>query len=456
MKKRRMLLSLAIFVIITTSVVIQGFATENKLYDNVIVKTDEYNNITLSWEKTNSIKTKSSDKSYINLYEVLKEVEVNNETYIYDYNESNNRISKKIDNETIVKYEYDDNRLIKEISDNYTLEYFYNEIYELSGFIYNDSRYYYVKDKNNIIGINDSKGNTIYEYSYDENNKVYNDIELKTIESINDYIGSINKFRYNSHYYDEETGYYYNGLFYYDIVNGRLSVREKDNIIPDLDDIINKYVYNTKSWQDTELIVSNWHDDLMNAPDYGIDLSNTGNIPWYSGLENIEVVSRVLYGENTGNYYDQTCIMWVFYNRYNNSNYPNTYYEVVTQTNQFSGINTGSAKYPSYISGFSNATYLACLISTTNNQSEISTIDYRPAWMTSNYIFFRGLNAIYADNRLRDYNGQLQLLNGTTWINIDNAYIITTTGTSYLIDEVSDGTPFSSTYTHNLFYDDQP
>lgn len=93
MKKRRMLLSVAIFVIITTSVVIQGFATENKLNNNVIVKTDEYNNITLSWEKTNSIKTKSSDKSYINLYEVLKEVEVNNETYIYDYNESNNRIS---------------------------------------------------------------------------------------------------------------------------------------------------------------------------------------------------------------------------------------------------------------------------------------------------------------------------------------------------------------------------
>lgn len=453
MIKRRMILLVAIFVIITTSIVIQGFATENELNNNVIVKTDEYNNITLSWEKTNSLKTKSYDKSYINLYEVLKEVEVNNETYVYDYNESNNRISKKIDNEIIVRYEYYENRLIKEISDNYTLEYFYNEIYELSGFIYNDSKYYYVKDINsNILGINDSKGNTIYEYSYDGNNRVYNDIELKTTESINDYIGSINKFRYNSHYYDEETGYYYNGLFYYDSINGRLSVREKDNKVPDLDDIVNKYANGIKNWQDTELIVANWHDELMNDPDYGEDLLNTGNNPWYSELDDIEVVSRVLYGENTANYYDQTCIMWVFYNRFNNSSYLNTYYEVVTQENQFSGINTGSAKYPSYISGFSNATYLACLIHTTNNQSEISTIAYRPAWMTSNYIFFRGLNAIYADNRLRDYYGQLQLLNGTTWINIYDAYIITTTGTSYLIDEVSDGLPYCNTFTYNLFY----
>ncbi|MDD2262360.1 MAG: cell wall hydrolase [Clostridia bacterium] len=454
MKKRSMLLSLVVLcVLIASSVVIQGFATESKLYDNVIVKTDEYNNITLIWEKTNSLKTKSYDKSYINLYEVLKEVEVNNKTYIYDYNESNNRISKKRDNEIIARYEYDNNLLIKEISGNYTLEYFYNETYELTGFIYNDSKYYYIKDENNnIIGINDSKGNTIYEYIYDDNNRFVNDIDRNAIESINDYIGSINKFRYNSYYYDEETGYCYNGLFYYDIINGRLSVREKDNKVPGLDDIVNKYANDIKNWQDTELIVANWHNDLMNDPDYGIDLRNAGNIPWYSGLEDIEVVSRVLYGENTANYYDQTCVMWVFYNRYNKPNYPNTYYGVVTQENQFSGINTGSAKYPSYISGFSNATYLACLISTTNNLSEISTIDYRPPWMTANYIFFRGLNAIYADNRLRDYNGQLQLLNGTTWVDIYDAYIITTTGTSYLIDEVSDGLPYSNTLLNNLFY----
>ncbi|MFA5341989.1 MAG: hypothetical protein WC332_09440, partial [Clostridia bacterium] len=305
MKKSRKLLSVAVCVLIVMSVVIQGFATENKLYDNVIVKTDEYNSITLSWKKTNSIKTRSYDKSYINLYEVLKEVEVNNETYIYDYNESNNRISKKIDNEIIARYEYDNNLLIKEISDNYTLVYFYNEFYELSGFVYNDSNYYYVKDKNNnITGINDSNGNTIYEYSYDGNNRVYNDIERKTIDSINDYIGSINKFRYNSNYYDEETGYYYNGLFYYDIINGRLSVREKDDKVPDLDDIVNKYTNGTKNWQDTELIVANWHDELMNDPDYGEDLLNTGNNPWYSGLDDIEVVARVLYGENSANYYD--------------------------------------------------------------------------------------------------------------------------------------------------------
>ncbi len=449
-----MLLSVVLLcVLIVSSVVIQGFATENKLNDNVIIKTDEYNNITLIWEKTNSLKTKSGDKSYLNLYEVLKEVEVNNKTYIYDYNELNNRISKKRDNEIIARYEYDNNLLIKEISGNYTLEYFYNETYELTGFIYNDSKYYYIKDKNkNIIGINDSKGNTIYEYIYDENNRVVNDIERNTIENINDYIGSINKFRYNSYYFDEETGYCYNGLFYYDSANGRLSIREKDNIIPDLDDIVNKYVYNTRNWQDTELIVANWHDDLMNDPDYGMDLRNTDNIPWYSGLEDIEVISRVLYGENTANYYDQTCIMWVFYNRFNNSSYLNTYYEVVTQENQFLGINTDLAKYPSYISGFSNATYLACLINTTNNLSEISTIDYRPPWMTANYIFFRGMKTIYTENRLRDYNGQLQLLNGTTWANIYDAYIITTTGTSHQIDEVSDVLPYSNTLLHNLFY----
>ena len=47
MKESRKLLSVAVCVLIVMSVVIQGFATENKLYDNLIVKTDEYNSITL-------------------------------------------------------------------------------------------------------------------------------------------------------------------------------------------------------------------------------------------------------------------------------------------------------------------------------------------------------------------------------------------------------------------------
>lgn len=47
---------------------------------------------------------------------------------------------------------------------------------------------------------------------------------------------------------------------------------------------------------------------------------------------------------------------------------------------------------------------------------------------------------------------EYRILNGTTWVNIYDAYIITTTGTSYLIDEVSDGIPYSNTLSHNLFY----
>lgn len=39
-----------------------------------------------------------------------------------------------------------------------------------------------------------------------------------------------------------------------------------------------------------------------------------------------------------------------------------------------------------------------------------------------------------------------------SWTNIYDAYIITTTGTSCLIDEVSDGMPYSNTLSHNLFY----
>lgn len=454
MKKTRIILAIALCVIITIGVAPQGFATEKKLDSSKIVKLDTYNNIMLSWEKTNSLKTISDDRSYINLYEVLKEIKVDNKTYIYNYNDSNNRISKISNNNILVQYEYEDNRLIKEIYDDYTIEYFYNEIYEVSGFIYDGSKYYYVKDNNNnIVSIKNSMDKIIYEYNYDVEGKVINLFELNNIsEDKNTLIGNINKFRYNSYYYDDETGYYYNGILYYDTNYERLSAREKDNKIPDYDYIIEKYSFNTKSLNDVDLAVQNWHSELMNDPDYGEDLRNSGNNPWYNGLISVDITARVMYGENTSNIYEQTCIMWVLYNRLNNRSNLYTYYDVVTQNLQFAALFSDNAKNPTNYTTFSNATYLSCLIHSTNSQSYISTIDFRPTWMTSSYEFFKSLKVVCDANRLREYNNQLQLLTDGVWTDINNVYIIQNHSTSYLLDSMSDVNNVSNKSYYNFFH----
>ena len=86
-----------------------------------------------------------------------------------------------------------------------------------TGFRYNGSEYYYIKNaQNDVIGIINAAGTIVAQYSYDAWGKVL---------SINNYttsnIGDLNPIRYRGYYYDTETGLYYVSSRYYDPEVGR-------------------------------------------------------------------------------------------------------------------------------------------------------------------------------------------------------------------------------------------
>ena len=144
---------------------------------------------------------------------------------VYDYDSSGNRIKKVRYNgsgtalETI-KYYYDDSgKLIYQKVDSYisltthneSLTFMYDELNQLYGFIYNNEKYYYIKNIfNTILGIVDSTGNVVVQYNYDAWGNI-----LSVEDNSTDLIGSINPFRYKGYYYDSDIEMYYCKARYY-------------------------------------------------------------------------------------------------------------------------------------------------------------------------------------------------------------------------------------------------
>ncbi len=75
----------------------------------------------------------------------------------------------------------------------------------LYGFIYNNAKYFYIRDTlQNILGIVDANGNAVVHYNY----TAYGECQ-KITGSKASTIGTINSFRYKGYYLDNETGYFY-------------------------------------------------------------------------------------------------------------------------------------------------------------------------------------------------------------------------------------------------------
>ena len=131
--------------------------------------------------------------------------EILNNTYAY--NTTSNVLTPQVKIETInndvYQYEYDVRGNAKTIEKNDVIlhQYTYDELGKLYGFIYNNEKYYYIKNIfNTILGIVDSTGNDIVKYNYDAWSNI-----LSVEDNSTDLIGSINPFRYKGYYYDSET-----------------------------------------------------------------------------------------------------------------------------------------------------------------------------------------------------------------------------------------------------------
>ena len=102
--------------------------------------------------------------------------------------------------------------------------YTYDENGLVTGFRYNGAEYYYFRNaQNDIIGIVNSSGVVVANYTYDSwgNHIAITDGNGNNVASNPNHIANINPFRYRGYYYDSETGLYYLNSRYYDANVGR-------------------------------------------------------------------------------------------------------------------------------------------------------------------------------------------------------------------------------------------
>lgn len=106
---------------------------------------------------------------------------------------------------TTTKFVYDSGKLITEYTGTSRVDYLYDENGMLYGFIYDNAKYFYIRDTlQNILGIVDANGTTVVHYGY----TAYGECKAIT-GSKKDTIGVINSFRYKGYYFDEETKFFY-------------------------------------------------------------------------------------------------------------------------------------------------------------------------------------------------------------------------------------------------------
>ena len=116
------------------------------------------------------------------------------------------------------------------------------------GFVYNGVQYFYVTNQlGDIIGITDSTGKAIVEYTYDEwGSPVQTRIRDNTAEQKK--IAEINPLRYRGYYYDTETGYYYLQSRYYNPEWGRFLSPDNFGYIDNSTRLgFNAYIYSTNN-----------------------------------------------------------------------------------------------------------------------------------------------------------------------------------------------------------------
>ena len=146
----------------------------------------------------------------------LSEITKNDTAISYKYNDSGIRTEKLANGVKTEYYIIGDTIVAEKRSDGIKIIYLTDESGIKIGFTISgssaDGTYYYIFNaQGDVIGIYNSAGEKVVEYSYDSWGKL-----LSVTGSLVDSIGVINPIRYRGYYYDAETGFYYLQSRYYD------------------------------------------------------------------------------------------------------------------------------------------------------------------------------------------------------------------------------------------------
>ena len=194
----------------------------------------------------------------------------------YTYNTDGLRTSKTVNGVTTEYYWLNGTLYGQKTGDEY-LYFLYDENGTVYGFILktNTSESYYYYEFNlqgDIIGIIDSAGNKVVEYTYG----AWGDI-LSITGILADTIGQKNPLRYRGYYYDAETGFYYLNNRYYDPEIGRWV--NADNVISGTGESVqgyNLYSYcfnNPVNMSDPSGNWPKWAKEIVNRVKYAVTMT---------------------------------------------------------------------------------------------------------------------------------------------------------------------------------------
>ena len=174
-----------------------------------------YNNHAITYDNIGNPLTYHDGKTFTWNFRRLEKIVDGNTTIEYKYNQDGIRISKKVGS-TTTNYVVSGNRILQETTGTNTIIYEYDALGNASSFVYNGTRYIYVRNgTNDVVGILNSSGSLVASYKYDG----WGNCTVANTSGTD--IGNINPIRYRSYYYDSETGYYYLNSRYYDSNVGR-------------------------------------------------------------------------------------------------------------------------------------------------------------------------------------------------------------------------------------------
>ncbi|OQA48534.1 MAG: tRNA(Glu)-specific nuclease WapA precursor [Firmicutes bacterium ADurb.Bin300] len=148
----------------------------------------------------------------------LRLVQGNGVSQIYNYNADGLRTRSYSGSKfKFTYYTYASGLLVSQTDGTNTLNFVYSPAGEALGFTCNGTKYFYMRNvQGDVIGIYDSTGTVVVEYTYDAWGK-----PNSVTGSLASTIGVINPLRYRGYYYDDETGFYYLQSRYYDPETGR-------------------------------------------------------------------------------------------------------------------------------------------------------------------------------------------------------------------------------------------
>lgn len=137
-------------------------------------------------------------------------------TASYSYDDSGIR-TKKVVNGVTTEYYLNGSTILTQITGNDRLDFLYDDAGSLLGLKWNGTAYYYVKNlQGDIIGILDSDGSQVVEYTYNAWGG-----DMSVTGTMRQTLGKLNPFRYRGYYYDTESRLYYLNSRYYDPEIGR-------------------------------------------------------------------------------------------------------------------------------------------------------------------------------------------------------------------------------------------